>query len=85
MDESSADVVSEPPTKKKKVQKNTSKCWNCRKKVGLLGFKCKCDYVFCSAHRHADQHDCQFDYKTENQELLRQQNERVAAEKIQRI
>lgn len=27
----------------KNVQKDTSKCWTCKKKVGLLGFRCRCD------------------------------------------
>lgn len=39
------------------VQVNKSKCWSCKKKVGLTGFECKCAYVFCAAHRHADTHN----------------------------
>lgn len=33
------------------VQKNPGRCFTCNKRVGLTGFKCRCDYVFCSAHR----------------------------------
>ena len=42
----------EPP---KKVQTNTSRCWTCNRKIGLLGFQCKCDYYFCAEVRDAPQ------------------------------
>ncbi len=51
------------PSSPSEQQPDTSKCWSCKKKVGLLGFKCKCSYVYCSRHRHSDQHNCTFDYK----------------------
>ncbi|KDO17805.1 hypothetical protein SPRG_16792, partial [Saprolegnia parasitica CBS 223.65] len=38
------------------VQKNKSRCWDCKKKVGLTGIECRCGYVYCSNHRFADQH-----------------------------
>jgi hypothetical protein len=34
------------------VQKNPGRCFACNKRVGLTGFKCRCDYVFCGAHRY---------------------------------
>ncbi|KDO22387.1 hypothetical protein SPRG_11339, partial [Saprolegnia parasitica CBS 223.65] len=33
------------------VQKNKSRCWDCKKKVGLTGIECRCGYVYCSNHR----------------------------------
>ncbi len=33
------------------VQKNPGRCFVCNKRVGLTGFKCRCEYVFCSTHR----------------------------------
>lgn len=33
------------------VQQNPGRCFSCNKRVGLTGFKCRCDYVFCSTHR----------------------------------
>jgi hypothetical protein len=41
------------------------KCWNCNKKVGLLGVKCKCDYTFCNKHRMPEDHKCDFDFASE--------------------
>ena len=40
-----------PKNKGRKKQKNKKRCFNCRRKVGYNGFKCKCDYVFCGKHR----------------------------------
>lgn len=57
----------------------------CKKKIGLTGFKCKCDLLFCGAHRHAEAHDCPFDYKSQERKKLAAQNPLVAAAKVQKI
>ena len=41
-----------------------SRCVSCKKKVGLLGFNCRCGGTFCEKHRYSDKHECTFDYKT---------------------
>lgn len=64
------------------VQTDTTRCWSCKTKVGLLGFKCKCSYVFCSRHRHSDQHGCTYDYKTEFRQRLAKENPVVVASKV---
>jgi len=61
------DVVMEVP---KRIQTNPLACWKCDKKVGYLGFKCKCSYVFCGAHRHFSDHECDFDYKSYDRNKL---------------
>ena len=33
-------------------------CIICHKKMGLLGFECKCHNVFCSKHRLPEDHVC---------------------------
>lgn len=48
----------------KPKQTNLFNCWKCEKKVGHLGFKCECGYVFCKSHRHFSDHECTFDFKT---------------------
>jgi hypothetical protein len=35
----------------KREQKDKKRCFDCNKKVGLLGIECKCSYVYCNAHR----------------------------------
>jgi len=54
-------------------QKDTSRCYECHKRVGLTGFLCQCGYVFCAKHRYAEEHNCTFDYSKHGKELLAQQ------------
>eukprot|EP00298_Acanthocystis_sp_HF-20_P010556 c18917_g1_i1.p1 GENE.c18917_g1_i1~~c18917_g1_i1.p1 ORF type:complete len:159 (+),score=31.95 c18917_g1_i1:29-478(+) len=72
-------------TPSKPIQERKDRCWKCSKKVGLLNFTCRCDYVFCSEHRYAEAHACTFDYKTEQRNLLKDQNPTVKADKLNRI
>lgn len=65
-----------------KKQANTSRCFACNKKIGLLGFKCKCEFTFCSEHRYSDKHACAFDYKAQGKELLSRANPVIAPKKI---
>jgi len=67
----------------KPVQKNRGRCFECRKKVGLVGgFECKCGYVFCSGHRMPDDHCCSFDFKTEGMQRLADENQEVKASRV---
>eukprot|EP01118_Nematostelium_gracile_P010433 TRINITY_DN3591_c0_g1_i2.p1 TRINITY_DN3591_c0_g1~~TRINITY_DN3591_c0_g1_i2.p1 ORF type:complete len:155 (-),score=25.16 TRINITY_DN3591_c0_g1_i2:96-560(-) len=72
-------------TNSKQLQKDTTRCWSCNRKVGLLGFRCSCEYIFCSKHRYAEQHACTFDYKTSHKMKLEKQNAQVVASKIQKL
>jgi len=69
----------------RRVQKNKGRCFECRKKVGLTGFSCRCGYVYCSEHRHADQHACDFDYRMQAKDLLVKANPVVVASKVDKI
>ncbi|CDW71362.1 zinc finger protein [Stylonychia lemnae] len=75
----------QPAVETKQVQTNKNLCWSCKRKVGLLGFACKCDYVFCGKHRYAEEHACEFDYKQRQQEKLAKENPLVKNGKIQKI
>ena len=52
--------------------------------VGLTGFKCRCDYIFCGAHRLAEAHDCSFNYKQMERQRLAQNNPLIQAAKMER-
>jgi len=65
--------------------KSSNRCNLCNKKVGLLGFKCRCEQTFCSAHRHADAHNCTFDYKAAGREELTKANPLVVTKKVEQI
>ncbi|KAJ1380250.1 Zinc finger, AN1-type [Sesbania bispinosa] len=70
--------VAAPP-----VQPN--RCASCRKRVGLMGFKCRCGVTFCGAHRYPERHACSFDFKTVGREEIARANPVIRAEKLQRI
>jgi len=72
----------EPP---KKVQVKTSRCWTCNRKIGLLGFQCKCEYFFCAEHRYSDKHECMFDFKAMGKQQLTKANPTIAPSKVQSI
>jgi len=78
--EGSAAPVVEPV--KKQEQTDKTKCWTCSKKCGLTGFECRCGYIFCSKHRHAEDHLCDFDHKTAGRAILEKANEKVVGEKL---
>ena len=67
------------------VQSNHGRCWTCNKKVGLLGFKCRCEYTFCASHRQPELHTCTFDFKAMGREELAKNNPTVVAAKVDKI
>ncbi|GAB5360159.1 hypothetical protein AAMO2058_000603700 [Amorphochlora amoebiformis] len=67
------------------IQKNKKRCFTCNRKVGYLGFECRCMYVFCELHRFPDTHKCTFDYKHLHQNKLKKDNQVVAHEKITKL
>jgi len=64
---------------KKKLRCHVSEC---KKKLGLLGFDCKCGHIYCSKHRHAETHSCKYDHKSEGRTILETKLIKVVAEKI---
>ena len=63
--------------KKKKI-----KCAHCNKKLGLLGFKCKCNLMYCVGHLHPESHNCTFDYKQEQCKKLEKSLLKVINSKV---
>ncbi|GFS33297.1 A20/AN1-like zinc finger family protein [Actinidia rufa] len=65
--------------------KAANRCSSCRKKVGLLGFQCRCGETFCGVHRYSEKHNCTFDFKTVGREAIARANPVVRADKLERI
>jgi AN1-type zinc finger and ubiquitin domain-containing protein 1 len=42
----------------------------CKKKLKLTDFKCKCNKVFCMNHKFSELHKCDYDYKTDGLQNL---------------
>ncbi|KAL5751902.1 hypothetical protein ACOSP7_022074 [Xanthoceras sorbifolium] len=62
-----------------------NRCSFCRKRIGLTGFKCRCEQTFCSLHRYSDKHNCVFDYKSAGQDAIAKANPVVKADKVEKI
>lgn len=78
------------PIQEKRKQKNPNKCDcdGCNKKLSMLDKsvnKCKCERIFCPAHRYSDLHNCEYDWKSHDRSILKQNNIKVVTEKLNRI
>lgn len=65
--------------------KNNNRCGACRKKLTLTDLACRCKARFCSAHRAPEEHACTHDFKADANAILKQQLERVVADKVERL
>lgn len=73
---------SSEPMEERKEQTDKTRCWFCSKKCGLTGFECRCGYTFCSKHRHAEEHNCDFDHKSRGREIIAKANPTIADPKF---
>jgi hypothetical protein len=67
------------------VKAGPTRCSACKKRVGLMGFDCRCGSIFCGVHRYSDQHSCPFDYQSAAREAIAKANPVVKADKLDRI
>jgi hypothetical protein len=55
----------------------------CKKKLRLAQrIECKCGGLFCPLHRAICDHNCTFDYLTENKKKLERKNPKIQAAKV---
>lgn len=71
--------------KKEEPVIDSSKCKTCTRKLGMHGFKCRCDAYFCKLHRLPEEHECDFDFKSLEREKLKAANPVVAASRVAQI
>ncbi|KAL4384473.1 hypothetical protein GQ457_15G009920 [Hibiscus cannabinus] len=62
-----------------------NRCFVCRKKVGLTGFRCRCESTFCGEHRYPEKHECAFDFKGAGRDAIAKANPIVKADKVERF
>lgn len=62
-----------------------NRCATCRKRVGLMGFKCKCGVNFCGTHRYPEKHGCSYDFKAAGRDEIARANPVIKAEKLEKI
>ncbi|XP_010539118.1 PREDICTED: zinc finger A20 and AN1 domain-containing stress-associated protein 10 [Tarenaya hassleriana] len=66
-------------------QSPAQRCKVCKRKIGLLGFDCRCGNMFCGLHRHAEEHSCPFDFKEYGRLALAKENPFVGSDKLDRL
>jgi predicted nucleic acid binding AN1-type Zn finger protein len=84
--------VYSPSTENKNVVVETKRempkrceCSGCSKKLVLTDLECKCKKYFCSSHRFADNHKCDFDYRNDGLKNLEKNMVKIEADKLDRI
>ena len=66
----------------KTPKKSVNRCSTCSKRVGYLGFTCRCGLLLCGQHRYSDSHSCTYDYKSSAKEILRESNPALPCTKL---
>lgn len=75
-----------PLVSTKKQSTVRSRCSECRKRLNITNvYTCRCDKLFCAAHRYSELHNCTFDYKTDGRKILERTNPLVTAQKLPKI
>ncbi|XP_050156330.1 zinc finger A20 and AN1 domain-containing stress-associated protein 1-like [Malus sylvestris] len=80
-----AAVISSLPSQSSQGSSDLSqkkRCLSCKKRVGPIGFECRCGGVFCGKHRYPEEHSCSVDYKKTGQYLLTKQNPLCKGDKL---
>jgi len=63
-----------------------NRCEHCSIKISIVTqFTCRCSKKFCGKHRHADEHNCTFDYVKHDRDILEKANTKVIGDKLERI
>jgi hypothetical protein len=67
-----------------KVSK-TKRCEKCKRKVGINGFLCKCNKIFCLHHRLSFEHNCTFNHIQYEKNKIEKENPKIEKEKFEKI
>ena len=77
--------MEERKEEEEKDVKKKSRCFSCRKRLGLTGFSCRCGGLYCAVHRYTDKHQCSFDYKALGEREISEANPVIVAAKLNKI
>jgi len=82
--ETHAPPVPNAPKTKTKETKKKPRCSHkeCRKKLGLISFTCKCGQTFCVAHQSPHSHDCSYDHGQDKRNDIQSKNPSVIPQKL---
>ena len=52
------------PTNSTTDKKLSKRCEQCKKKLGVMEYRCKCEKLFCISHLQPQEHTCTFQLLT---------------------
>ncbi|XP_047938253.1 zinc finger A20 and AN1 domain-containing stress-associated protein 10-like [Salvia hispanica] len=73
---------SEPAAAAASTTTQRSRCSVCKKRLGVLGFTCRCGAGFCGVHRLPEAHGCGVDFKEEGKIAIQKQNPLCKSDKM---
>ncbi|XP_031494611.1 zinc finger A20 and AN1 domain-containing stress-associated protein 4-like [Nymphaea colorata] len=82
---SSSSSLTVHPTSALRESGKSHRCSSCKKRVGLIEFKCRCGSTFCASHRLPEKHACDFNYKGAGREAIAKANPVIRAPKLEKI
>lgn len=62
-----------------------ARCNNCKKKMGVMEFTCKCENKFCNKCLMPELHNCSYDFRSQSKEKLKMSLVKVVNEKVIKI
>ena len=66
----------QPEEPKKKEKK---RCHECRSKLSLIVYTCKCNHIFCHRHLNAHSHNCKYNYTKEIKKQIEMNNPKIGS------
>lgn len=60
-------------------------CFICNKKLKFTSIKCKCDKHFCKMHKNEKDHNCTFNYKLQQKDILEKMLPIITPQKLENI
>ena len=82
------DIKTKSKKRKRKHSKKKCNVKDCNKKLSIAELQiglCKCNKVYCSKHRIYSNHECDYDYKKENEDKLREENPEIKFDKFNKF
>jgi hypothetical protein len=69
-----------------KIENPKMRCSECNKKINITNsITCKCEKILCYKHRYQTDHNCQFDFRTKERELLSKSLIKIENDKVIKI
>jgi hypothetical protein len=64
-----------------------TRCFKCRRKVGLSAIQCKCNHFYCGNHRYPEHHECTSidEFRRQHAAKLEKQNPKIGEKKFDQM